>query len=99
MGISGSVPRGDETTETQGERDENSSDNNNNTKYDPDFTERVIAATGKNANPRLKQIMPSLLRHLHDFAREVDLTCAELMIGTEVVSYTNIAFTLSPFIL
>lgn len=55
-------------------------------KYDPYFTDRVIAATGPNANPRLKQIMPALIRHLHDFAREVDLTLAEWMTGVELVS-------------
>jgi hypothetical protein len=55
-------------------------------KYDPHFTDSVIAATGRDANPRLKQIMPSLLRHLHDFAREVDLTLAEWMAGVEMVS-------------
>ncbi|KAI1457712.1 aromatic compound dioxygenase [Annulohypoxylon moriforme] len=53
--------------------------------YDPEFTDKVIAATGPNAHPRLKQIMPSLLRHLHDFAREADLTIAELMIGIELI--------------
>ncbi|KAI0392315.1 Intradiol ring-cleavage dioxygenase [Xylariaceae sp. FL0594] len=55
-------------------------------KYDPHFTDRVIAATGKNANPRLKQIMPALLRHLHDFAREVDLTVAEWAAGVEMIN-------------
>lgn len=53
--------------------------------YDPDFTARVIAATGDGANPRLAQIMPSLLRHLHDFAREVGLTVAEWTAGVELV--------------
>ncbi|KAI1448417.1 aromatic compound dioxygenase [Annulohypoxylon stygium] len=55
-------------------------------KYDPEFTNEVIAATGPNAQDRLKQIMPSLLRHLHDFAREVDLTMAELMTGIELIN-------------
>jgi catechol 1,2-dioxygenase len=54
--------------------------------YDPTFTDKVIAATGINANPRLAQIMPSLLRHLHDFAREVNLTIAEWSAGVELVS-------------
>lgn len=53
--------------------------------YDPAFTDRVIAATGPKANPRLAQIMPSLLRHLHDFAREVDLTVGEWMAGVQMV--------------
>ncbi|KAI1426201.1 Intradiol ring-cleavage dioxygenase [Xylaria sp. FL1777] len=58
----------------------------NSIKYDPHFTDRVIAATGRAANPRLKQIMPALLRHMHDFAREVDLTVAEWMAGVEMVN-------------
>ncbi|KAL2271770.1 hypothetical protein VTJ83DRAFT_1141 [Remersonia thermophila] len=45
--------------------------------YDVAITEQVIRATGPKANPRLAQIMPSLVRHLHDFAREVSLTVAE----------------------
>ncbi|KAI0115301.1 aromatic compound dioxygenase [Daldinia grandis] len=55
-------------------------------KYDPEFTDNVIAATGPKAHPRLKEIMPSLLRHLHDFARDVDLTIAELMTGIELIN-------------
>ncbi|KAK9423035.1 putative Intradiol ring-cleavage dioxygenase [Seiridium unicorne] len=54
--------------------------------YDPNFTDVVIAATGPNANPRLAQIMPSLLRHLHDFAREVNLTVAEWTAGVELIN-------------
>ncbi|OLN94009.1 Catechol 1,2-dioxygenase 1 [Colletotrichum chlorophyti] len=54
--------------------------------YDSAFTDTVIAATGPNANPRLAQIMPSLLRHLHDFAREVDLTVAEWMAGVQMIN-------------
>ncbi|KAJ2993802.1 hypothetical protein NUW58_g1736 [Xylaria curta] len=46
----------------------------------------VIAATGQHANPRLKQIMPALLRHMHDFAREVDLTVAEWVAGVEMLN-------------
>ncbi|TRX91938.1 hypothetical protein FHL15_007257 [Xylaria flabelliformis] len=56
------------------------------TKYDPHFTDSVIAATGRYANPRLKQAMPALLRHLHDFAREVDLTVAEWIAGVEMIN-------------
>ncbi|KAI2630517.1 Intradiol ring-cleavage dioxygenase [Xylaria nigripes] len=58
----------------------------NDTKYDPHFTKSVIAATGRYANPRLKHIMPALLRHLHDFAREVDLTVAEWAAGVEMIN-------------
>ncbi|RYP31468.1 hypothetical protein DL767_005759 [Monosporascus sp. MG133] len=55
-------------------------------KYDPRFTDRVIAATGSGAHPRLAQIMPSLVRHLHDFAREVDLTVDEWTAGVELIN-------------
>lgn len=54
--------------------------------YDPSFTDRVIAATGPKAHPRVAEIMPSLLRHLHDFAREVDLTVAEWSAAVDFVS-------------
>jgi hypothetical protein len=70
----------------------------NNTKYDPHFTDSVIAATGPNATLRLKQIMPALLRHLHDFARDVDLTVAEWMAGVKMVS-TQLTCSLSSLLL
>lgn len=38
------------------------------------ITEAVLARHGKAENPRLKYIMSSLVRHLHAFAREVELT-------------------------
>lgn len=55
--------------------------------FDQEFTGRVIAATGPNANPRMAEIMPSLLRHLHDFAREVNLTAAEWAAAVDFVSF------------
>ncbi|KAI0879720.1 Intradiol ring-cleavage dioxygenase [Hypoxylon argillaceum] len=58
----------------------------NSTEYDPSFTDLVVAATGRDANPRLKQIMPALIRHMHDFAREVDLTVAECMAALEMIN-------------
>ncbi|KAK7965058.1 hypothetical protein PG988_010062 [Apiospora saccharicola] len=54
--------------------------------YDSEFTDLVIAATGPKANPRLAQIMPSLVRHLHDFARDVDLTVAEWTAGVDMIN-------------
>lgn len=53
--------------------------------YDPKFTDRVIAATGPKAHPRLAQIMPGLLRHLHDFAREENITVAEWTAAIDMV--------------
>lgn len=60
-------------------------------RFDPKFTDSVIAATGSKANPRLAQVMPSLLRHLHDFARENEITVDE---WTEAVEMVCIAFLL-----
>ncbi|KAH8195820.1 hypothetical protein TruAng_010010 [Truncatella angustata] len=57
-----------------------------NNDYDPHFTDMVIAATGPDAHSRMAQIMPSLLRHLHDFAREVGLTVAEWTAGVEMIN-------------
>lgn len=68
---------------------ENSPEKGPENKYDLTLTDKVIAATGPNALPRLAQIMPSLIRHLHDFAREVDLTVDEWTAGVELVSMTN----------
>lgn len=47
--------------------------------------DQVIAATGPKAHPRLAQIMPSLVRHLHEFAREVNLTVPEWMAAVDMV--------------
>lgn len=54
-------------------------------KFNPNFTQQVIAATGPNASPRVKQLTSSLIQHLHDFARENELTVDEWMMGVELV--------------
>lgn len=56
------------------------------TKLDASFTERVIAATGPKADARMAEIMPSLVRHLHSFAREVGLTVAEYVMATHLLN-------------
>ena len=38
------------------------------------ITQAVLARHANTTNPRLKRIMTSLVQHLHDFAREVELT-------------------------
>ncbi|GIZ49868.1 hypothetical protein CKM354_001288600 [Cercospora kikuchii] len=57
--------------------------------YDPDFTNNVIAATGPNASARLKEVMPALIRHVHDFAREVNLTTEEYMAGIAMINWAG----------
>jgi protocatechuate 3,4-dioxygenase beta subunit len=42
-----------------------------------EITASVLRSLEKTPDPRLKQIMVSLIRHLHDFVREVELTEAE----------------------
>lgn len=54
--------------------------------YDTSFTDSVIAATGPKANPRIRQVIGSLIRHVHDFARENDITVAEWMKGVEFIN-------------
>lgn len=54
-------------------------------KFNPDFTQAVINATGPKATPRNKQLAASLIQHIHDFARENELTVDEWMAGVELV--------------
>jgi hydroxyquinol 1,2-dioxygenase len=50
------------------------------------LTEAVIARFADTPDPRLKEIMTSLVRHLHAFAREVKLTEAEWFQGIEFLT-------------
>ncbi|KJZ78205.1 hypothetical protein HIM_02243 [Hirsutella minnesotensis 3608] len=51
-----------------------------------DFTNNVIASMGPNTSPRLREVMSALIRHIHDFAREVQLTTDEWLAGVEVIN-------------
>jgi len=55
-------------------------------KYDPTFTDRVLGTTGPNIAPRTKQLIFSLIRHVHDFARENELTVDEWMAGVHFIN-------------
>lgn len=50
------------------------------------ITEAVLARQESTPDPRLKEIMTSLVRHLHDFAREVELTEDEWFKGIEFLT-------------
>src|SRR5258708_10904914 len=50
------------------------------------LTDEVVSRYKDCPDPRLKQIMESLVRHLHSFAREVNLTEAEWIKGIEFVT-------------
>lgn len=49
------------------------------------ITDAVLHTIG-GENPRLRELMGGLIRHLHDFAREVTLTSEELHIGIEFLN-------------
>lgn len=50
------------------------------------ITQAVIASFSNTPDPRLKEIMTSLVQHLHGFAREVKLTEAEWFKGIEFLT-------------
>jgi catechol 1,2-dioxygenase len=58
----------------------------NASKYDPDFTPYVVNAMGKNTPERARVVLGSLIKHIHDFAREVELTPDEWMMGVHFVN-------------
>ena len=55
----------------------------------PALTRQVIASIRKTKNPRLKQVMTSLITHLHDFVREVEPTPDEWMKGIQFLTDTG----------
>ncbi|KAF2476962.1 aromatic compound dioxygenase [Lindgomyces ingoldianus] len=55
-------------------------------KFNPHFTQTVINATGPNVSPRLRKITTSFIQHLHDFARENEITVDEWMAGLELMN-------------
>ncbi|ORY62454.1 hydroxyquinol 1,2-dioxygenase [Pseudomassariella vexata] len=57
--------------------------------YDPEFTDSVISATGPNASPRMRSVMASLIRHVHDFARENDITIDEWMQAVQMINWAG----------
>lgn len=55
-------------------------------RFDPDFTDNVIKTMGPNMTERNRVVLSSLIRHLHDFAREVELSIDEWMAGVHFVN-------------
>jgi hydroxyquinol 1,2-dioxygenase len=53
------------------------------------ITQAVIARFADTPDPRLKEIVTSLVQHLHAFAREVRLTEAEWMAGIQFLTATG----------
>jgi hypothetical protein len=55
-------------------------------KFNPHFTQNVINAIGPKASPRMTKVIGGLIRHLHDFCREEEITVDEWMAAVEFVS-------------
>ena len=49
----------------------------------------VVEAFAKTPDPRLRQLMTALVKHVHEFAREVDLTPDEWMAGLKFLTATG----------
>ena len=54
-----------------------------------DFTRNVIEAMGPNTSPRMRTVMTALIQHVHDFAREVDLTMDEWLAGVNMINWAG----------
>src|SRR5579863_7916186 len=50
------------------------------------LTEAVLAETGRADDPRFREVLQALIRHLHDFAREVRLTESEFDAAIGIVA-------------
>ncbi|KXT15310.1 hypothetical protein AC579_2819 [Pseudocercospora musae] len=53
------------------------------------WTENIINSMGPKTDDRLREVMSSLIRHVHDFAREVDLTLDEWMAGVQLINWAG----------
>src|SRR3954470_12078925 len=49
------------------------------------FTDTVVNAMGPKTSPRVREVMTALIRHMHDFAREVNLTTQEYLAACDFV--------------
>lgn len=59
---------------------------NKNAKFDPNFTSHVIGLMSPEMEPRHREVLGSLIKHLHDFIRDIELTQDEWVTG---VNYVN----------
>jgi hydroxyquinol 1,2-dioxygenase len=56
---------------------------------DEQITRNVLESMASTPNPRLKQVMTSLISHMHAFIREVDLTQEEWALGIQFLTRTG----------
>lgn len=62
-------------------------------RFDPNFTKHVIETIGPNCTPRDREVLGCLIKHVHDFAREVELTMDEWMLGVKFINSIGQAST------
>ncbi|PYI18278.1 aromatic compound dioxygenase [Aspergillus japonicus CBS 114.51] len=58
-------------------------------RFDPNFTDNVINAMGPKTTPRFRQLMTGLIRHVHDFARENEVTVDEWMAAVKFMNWAG----------
>ncbi|KAJ5468325.1 Intradiol ring-cleavage dioxygenasecore [Penicillium sp. IBT 31633x] len=58
-------------------------------RFDPTFTDNVINAMGPKTTPRMRKLMAGLIRHMHDYAREEELTVDEWMAGVQMINWAG----------
>lgn len=54
-----------------------------------EFTQQVIDSMGPGTDPRMREVMSSMIRHLHEFAIEVQLTTDEWMAGVQMINWAG----------
>ena len=62
-------------------------------RFDPNFTKHVIETIGPKTPARERFVLSSLIKHIHDFAREVELTVDEWTMGVQFVNSIGQAST------
>lgn len=55
-------------------------------RFDPNFTKHVIDTIGPKTGDRERFVIGSLIKHIHDFAREVELSVDEWMLGVKFIN-------------
>lgn len=49
----------------------------------------VIESMGPDTSPRMRTVMAAFIQHIHDFAREVDLTMDEWLQGVQMINWAG----------
>lgn len=62
-------------------------------RFDRNFTDNVVSSFGPNSTTRAKEVIGTLIRHIHDFARETELSMDEWMLGVRFINSIGQAST------